>query len=143
MHKNSKLLGEPDFARCKKCTSEAKKRRRNPEVDAKTAKASREKYWYKWLLRAAKRTGGNETIIDHEWIKNQYAKQQGKCFWTGVDMEITSVANHPLKPSLDRLDGEIGNNEENTVLCCLAVNIGRNENEAASFEQFLKHLAKY
>ena len=143
MHKNSKLLGEPDFARCKSCKSEAKKRRRNPEVDAKTAKANLEKYWYRHLLNRSKRSSRHETTIDHKWIKDQYAKQQGKCFWTGVDMEITSVANHPLKPSLDRLDGEIGYDEENTVLCCLAVNIGRNENDAASFEQFLKLLAKY
>lgn len=63
-------------------------------------------------------------------------------YWTGVDLEITNIANHPLKPSLDRLDTKGDYSRTNTVITALSVNLGRNENTSEDFVSFLKEVAK-
>ena len=66
--------------------------------------------------------------INEEWLLSQFQKQDGKCYWTGVELEINNISNHPLKPSLDRLDTKGDYSPTNTVITALSVNLSRNEN---------------
>lgn len=104
-----------------------------------------EKFWYKWLMRSAKRVREGKKLvsvsIDESWILDQFKKQDGKCYWTGVDLKITKIPNHPFKPSLDRLEIKGDYSPKNTVLTALSVNIGRNDNNAIDFKKFIKKIA--
>ena len=144
VHSNTYIIAKINFHRCKQCANEHRIKWRNKEKDAETVKKSRETYWYKWLIRAAKRKWVGKKLvpvsIDEQWVLSQFQKQDGKCYWTGVDLEITAISHHPLKPSLDRLNTKGDYSPTNTVITALSVNIGRNENSAEKFREFLKEI---
>lgn len=127
-HKNTFNLGKVGYRICKGCLRTLRARRREPykESDAARARKSLEKDWAKWLLRHAKRRAGNFNI-DLDWVYAAFIAQDKKCFWTGVEMIPSARPNHPLKPSLDRLDRDRGYEPDNVVLAALCVNLGRNE----------------
>ena len=144
IHKNSFKLGERGFAMCRDCVKAQKKQHRNKETEAKYAKESREFAWEKWLLRGARRkrkTGSPTVTIDEQWIRDQYAKQGGRCYWTDVKLIPSSEARNPFKPSLDRIDSTQPYSSDNTVIATLAANIGRNENSVDDWENFLRLVA--
>lgn len=142
VHKNTYEIGKADFQRCDDCRLIKGRQHRNKEKDAARAKQSRETNWHKWLLRGAKRKRVKQQVsIDLDWILAQFERQDRKCYWTGVELQITSKSQHPLKPSLDRLNTKGDYSPENTVITALAVNIGRNENSAEDFEKFLQEIS--
>lgn len=55
-----------------------------------------------------------------EYLKNLYAKQNGKCHYSGV--QLTFVSNDPHVLSVDRVDSDLGYIEGNVVLCAWVVN---------------------
>lgn len=109
-------------------------------------KVNKVKFWHKWLYRTASRKRKNkkkvEVSISEDWILCKYREQKGKCFWTGVDLEITHIPNHPLKPSLDRINPGGSYSKDNTVLVALSINIGRNENSEENWRDFLQTYLK-
>tara|TARA_B100000989_G_C19500766_1_gene454165 strand:+ start:797 stop:1525 length:729 start_codon:yes stop_codon:yes gene_type:complete len=145
VHSNTYIIAKDNFHRCKHCTKEHRLKWSNIEKNAENSKRRRETYWYKWLIRSAKRKRVGKKIvpvsIDEKWVLSQFQKQDGKCYWTGVELEITNFANHPLKPSLDRLEIKGDYSSTNTVLTALSVNIGRNDNNAIDFKKFIKKIA--
>ena len=142
VHKNTYQIGKKNFHRCEDCRAAKKRQYRNKEKDAARAKQSRETDWHKWLLRGAKRKRVKQQVsIDLDWILAQFERQDRKCYWTGVELQITNINQHPLKPSLDRLNTKGDYSPENTVIAALAVNIGRNENSAEDFAKFLQEIS--
>jgi hypothetical protein len=84
---------------------------------------------------AAKRGIGWSLEITSEWIHNQYERQAGRCFYTGVPFEIGAEVRGMRRPSLDRRDSSRGYEPDNVVLCLVAVNYLKNEwKEAATLE---------
>jgi len=83
-----------------------------------------------------------ECDVDKEFILNLWEKQQGKCFYTGIQMEF---GQHKEKKdlyntnfnvvSIDRFDSSKGYTKDNTVLCCWGVN---NMKQQMSYEELLK-----
>jgi len=58
-------------------------------------------------------------------LKNQYEKQGGKCYYTGVEMKIKRLEDPSrslFSISLDRINSDIGYLPENIVFCCWGVN---------------------
>lgn len=56
-------------------------------------------------------------------IRELYAKQDGKCYYTGIQMELmTNLKNDPRIMSCDRKDSKKGYTKDNVVLCCLGIN---------------------
>lgn len=145
VHPNTYIIGKSLFHWCKHCARDVRNRWGNNDKRAVTLKKGRQTYWYKWLIRSAKRKRvGKKSVpvsINEEWVLSQVQKQDGKCYWTGVALEITDIANHPLKPSLDRLNTKGDYSPTNTVITALSVNLGRNENSAEDFMRFLKEVA--
>lgn len=109
-------------------------------------KVNKVKFWHKWLYRTASRKRHNkkkiEVSINEDWILQKYQEQSGRCFWTGVELEITHIPNHPLKPSLDRIDPRGAYSRENTVITALSINIGRNENSEKDWKEFIHNYLK-
>lgn len=146
IHKNTYIISGSNFGRCIDCARVKKNQWRNKDVASLTTKRSRVTYWHKWLLRSAKRKRVNKSLvpvsIDENWILKQYQKQNRKCYWTGVELEISNIPHHPLKPSLDRLEVNGPYSPKNTVISALSVNIGRNENSTENLKIFLKLISQ-
>jgi hypothetical protein len=105
--------------------------------------ASRTRNWAGALLRESKRgaeSRGLEFSITTDDIKSLWETQGGRCYWTGLKMTPSVISKYPSKPSLDRLDGKRGYTPDNIVLCCLAINIGRNSSNKQVFEDFILKL---
>ncbi|MED5076394.1 hypothetical protein P9851_03575 [Geobacillus stearothermophilus] len=78
-----------------------------------------------------------ETNDLEKLIKHFYAVQKGKCFYTGIQMEIPQQEhdNNDYSVSIDRLDNTKGYTPDNIVLCCNIVNRMKN---ALSYEKFIE-----
>ena len=136
------------YKRCSKCIKIFNQNRyklRNVENDKIVSKRYRKKNWPLFLLNSAKRNRKTrqekKVSITKEWIKNQYIKQNKRCYWTNVRFYLTTD-DHPLKPSLDRLIVNGPYSKNNTVLSLKSVNFGRNENSFIDLKIFLKEVVK-
>jgi len=116
---------------CKKCEY---------EICTDSRKAYILKNWAKHLFLDAKKHSKYDFDIDEKFISELYEKQNGKCFWFGVDLKPSNIAKYPWQPSLDRLDREKGYTKDNVVLACYTANIGRNTSDEATFSLFVKDL---
>jgi hypothetical protein len=64
-----------------------------------------------------------DTKIRTPYLRKLYKKQNGKCYYTGVEMKLVSdKKNDPLIMSIDKKDPSLGYAEGNVVLCCLGIN---------------------
>lgn len=70
-------------------------------------------------------------------IMLMYARQEGKCFYTGVDMIIGDFLR---KPSIDRVNSKKGYTTANTVLCCHSINLAKNSSGYEEFKNFLEEI---
>jgi hypothetical protein len=71
------------------------------------------------------------------WAKEQFEKQNGKCFYSGLDLIPSKIKYFMYQPSIERLDCNIGYIPENCVLVCLSLNYARNN---CNVDQFKEHL---
>jgi hypothetical protein len=147
------LKDDKDFYRpnrsstCKLChleiTRNYKKEKRQSEdyriIEKNKQKERRIRLWQNTLIHDCKHRG-YEIDIDIEHINYLFEKQQGKCYWFGVDLIPSSIKKHPQQPSLDRLNNKLGYVKGNVVLSCYSANIGRNENEQDVWVEFIKHI---
>lgn len=80
-----------------------------------------------------------DTIFDltPEWLHQQFALQEGRCFWLKVPMRLQHDAG-PWQASLDRLSLDVGYTQANVVLTTKSANMGRMATEAGDFELFLE-----
>jgi hypothetical protein len=83
----------------------------------------------------AKRYGYTFELTEDDVIKI-FDAQAGCCYWYGVSLVPSAVKFHPRKPSLDKIDPSGGYTRDNTVLSCLAANLGRNRVDPVIFRQF-------
>ncbi len=118
-------------SKCKKCQY---------EICTDSRKAYVLKNWAKLLFLDAKTHSKYDFDIDEQFISELYEKQNGKCFWFGVNLKPSNIAKYPWQPSLDRLDREKGYTKDNVVLACYTANIGRNTSDEATFSLFVKDL---
>lgn len=63
---------------------------------------------------------GWEMNIDEEFIQSLFEKQEGKCFYTGEDLELQSGTTEFF--SIDRIDSLKGYTKDNVVLCTWKIN---------------------
>ena len=99
--------------------------------------------WAKLLVNSSRHNAkryGYDFDIDEDYILELFAKQNGKCYWYGVDLVPSAITRSPDKPSIDRIDCQEGYMKGNVVLSCMAANIGRNSCNAEIFELFSKQL---
>jgi transposase-like protein len=115
------------------------------EKNLSRQKVSRVENWARHLVNSSRHNAkryGKEFDIDEEYILDIYEKQNHKCYWFGVELEPSAIHKYPAKPSLDRLNPDIGYIKGNVVISCMAANIGRNSCEADIFQNFCNLLRK-
>lgn len=104
--------------------------RKHPFSSLVNSTVQRDKLKYK--------TPKNE-LITVEFVKELLKKQNNKCYWFNVEMDINPTKNfnirNPLKLTVDRLNPNNGYTKDNVVLSCYAANCGRAN---ASCEDWLK-----
>ena len=63
--------------------------------------------------------------VDYEWIVDQYIKQEGKCFYSGIRLDTTNTAEtcKMSKLSIDRCDNTKPHTQENCVLTTHSINV--------------------
>ena len=81
-----------------------------------------------------------ESDITREWVQEQFDKQDGKCFYTGIKMIITKENRYLFKPSMERVDCSKPYTRENCVLVCLGTNLGRNDIDLDEYLKYIEHL---
>ena len=132
---------------CKNChlkiTNEWKKNKRKDEdfkkLESQKQKERRVRLWQNTLIHDC-RHRNKECNIDVNYVNELYEKQNGKCYWFGVELLPSINKKHPQQPSLDRLDNNLGYIKGNVVLSCYSANIGRNDNDYSTWNEFIKKI---
>lgn len=91
---------------------------------------------------------GNQSTSYHEIhitlddLKAQWDKQNGKCYWLGVDMSLEDllISRSPFAPSVDRLDSSGHYTKDNIVLTTRFANLGRGAYAGEDFQERLDKL---
>lgn len=145
------------MTQCKSCTTDSSLRRYAESCEEKkasmrayysnnknqiqhTRKARREtelEVKIKHMLRNAEQRSklkGFDFNLDYEFINSIFEKQQGKCFYTGVDLALTG----DNRLSIDRQDPGKGYTKDNVNLVCLKVNYMKRDISHEDFIQFCK-----
>lgn len=144
---------EKDFYRpnrssiCKEChltiTREYKRKKRQDvefrDNESLKQKERRVRMWQNTLLHDCKHRK-LVVDIDIDYINDLFEKQNGKCYWFGVNLIPSPNKKHPQQPSLDRLNNELGYIKGNVVLSCYSANIGRNDNQYNVWKEFIKQI---
>lgn len=87
---------------------------------------------------------GWEFNLSPEYLANIYRKQSGKCFYSGIDMEISLKNEQNSKTlSIDRIDSNKGYTSENVVLCCNIFNVMKMQMSKEEFINSCKIVASY
>lgn len=97
--------------------------------------------WANQLLSYSKGRNCINTLTTEEII-DIYSNQKGLCYWFQIPLLPSLTKKHPQQPSLDRIDRLKGYTKDNVVLSCYAANIGRNETDIETWENFLDVLFK-
>lgn len=88
----------------------------------------------------------NSIDIDFDYCVDLYNKQNGKCFYTGIDMTFqrkeSNVTVNFTNISIDRLDSSKSYTKDNVVLCCAIVNIMKNQLRIEEFKNWIKLIDK-
>jgi len=90
------------------------------------------------LKNRAKKYGDHDDITE-EYLKELWNLQQGKCYYTGMD--LVNEPHHWNTASVDRLDSKQGYIRGNMVLCCDRINLMKGELSVALFVKFCKMIA--
>ena len=77
-------------------------------------------------------------------LKEQFDKQDGKCYWLGGELNFDElyITNSPFAPSVDRLDNSIYYVKHNLVITSRFANRGKGAYENSDFRKKLKEMIK-
>jgi hypothetical protein len=103
--------------------------------------------------------GGVSGPNQHQWIpakiyvtpeelKEVWDKQDGKCYWFGVDLDLELLykshpdwmPKHPMCPSIDKIDVNGDYTKDNIVITTRFANFGRNVCEFDRFHDIVRAL---
>ncbi len=114
------------YSHCKICDKKRTAKFKNKKTETIEGRAS----FLLTNLNRRCRDKGLSSEIDLDHIVELWNKQKGKCYYTGLDMELKScfkIENSETKTnkmivSIDRKNSSLGYTKDNVVLCCWCVN---------------------
>lgn len=74
------------------------------------------------------------------WLRAQFERQKGRCFYTGIRFTLTEKFRGLRNPSIDRIDPTKGYEPGNVVWCLVAINYAKNEYVAEDFIALLEDI---
>ena len=79
--------------------------------------------------------GNKEVSIDHTYLEGLFYEQNGRCAYlkTIIDPIDVFIPNHPLAPSVDRIDNSLGYIRDNVVIATRFANRGKETAEDTWF----------
>lgn len=132
---------------CKSCVKgKAKSRYQSMSEEQKKEYKDKQKKWgvdnpFRLRFLAIKnrcKTYGVELGIDDTYLEELFKKQNGKCFYSGLDMTFERDGKYIM--SVDRVDSNKGYIKDNVVLCCSIVNSMKNTLTTEEFLFIIKQL---
>lgn len=100
-------------------------------------------------LRAAKRRAAKKHLpfgIELSDIISQYSSQSGRCFYSGIDMNISKKSKElhdPYKMTLDCKDPTIGYTKDNVVFCIYCINSFKQKMTQLEIKEICKKVIEY
>lgn len=87
-------------------------------------------------------TAYHEVSITIDDLKEQWEKQNGKCYWLRIDMSLEDlmISRSPFAVSVDRLDSNGHYTKDNIVLTTRFANLGRGAYAGEDFQERLDKL---
>jgi hypothetical protein len=125
--------------RCKPCACEKSKKYRW-SVPPEQIISDR---WKEAKYRAEKR--GLDFSITIDDIKNQFAFQKGRCFYTNEPLELKNGTrkSNPFSMSIDRVDSKNGYTKSNIVLCGKIINSMKLDLDLSNFIELCKKISVF
>lgn len=112
-----------------------KKRKENPTID----------FILKKCLKSAVARSKKKLMkifdIDLEYLEKLYKIQNGKCFHSGIDMDLNIGSQYCI--SIDRIDSSKGYEIENVCLSCRAINIMKNIHSSERFYELCRIISTF
>ena len=82
-----------------------------------------------------KKLFNNEKFITLERIYEQLIESKHKCYYCKKDVKIIyNNIREPTQWTLDRIDNDMGHNNDNCVICCLKCNLDRKVTNSNKFK---------
>lgn len=112
--------------------------RRNPWKAMLSKKRSSAQFF------SSQKLGKKRILITWEDIRDQFERQDGRCWWLGVKINPLDIfeSYNILAPSLDRRDNDHDYLPSNIVIATRFANLGRNTLSTDQFIPFVKELRK-
>jgi len=135
---------------CKNCLkSKTKNRYQSMTEEEKTLYKEKQKKWgvdnpFRLRFLALKNRAKTYSIdlnFDDSYLEELYKKQNGKCFYSGLDMTFERDGKYIM--SVDRIDSNKGYVKDNVVLCCSIINSMKNTLSTEEFFLIIKKLSEY
>lgn len=70
----------------------------------------------------------------------KFENQNGKCYYSGLELIVDYGNDGPRELSFERLDSNMGYTKENVVLSCKMLNLAKNKYSLEEFKLFFKEL---
>lgn len=122
---------------CKKCESRRIVRKGCKDVETKLRSL--------WKgTKARPRAGGRNYSpgnLTFEELKEQYERQQGLCYYTGLPMTLARDQNNWSVMSIDRVDPKVGYQANNVVLCRWIVNRAKGDMSVTEFKTLCQQVS--
>lgn len=95
------------------------------------------------LLRSARRRSSVPCDLTIEFLLELLDKQEGKCYYSGIQMEFVQWGNgrNNYSVSIDQVEPSKGYTKDNIVLCCWGVNQGKGNMSAGEYIRLCKCVA--
>lgn len=104
---------------------------------------------FKNCLAAAKKRAkqkNKDFDIDLNFLLELWKKQNGKCFYSGIDLKAHNYGEgyrHQDSISLDRINCHLGYTRDNVVLCSYYANLAKSELSKTEFLNMCKLIVEY
>lgn len=84
----------------------------------------------------------HEVHFEKDYLEELWIKQNGKCFWLGIDMSLEDlyIPHSPFAVSVDRLNSNGDYTKGNVVLTSRLANRGRGSYDNPDFQSRLNYL---